>query len=195
MRKYRVIRFFARPFFKFFFRYRLEGKENIPEGAFVLCANHVANRDPFCIACAFKEPIRFVAKKELSTGAAGWLLRQLDVIYVNREQADLGAIRRCVSSLKDGVSIGIFPQGTRVHEKPDVSQTTDGVSMICNLGKADALPVALIYKSGYPKLFSPCRIVVGKPIPLGEIAAAGDRGAQSRYIFGRICELIDNDAN
>lgn len=193
MRRYRIIRAVARPFLKVFFRYKLEGKENIPDDTFVLVANHVAQRDPFCLACTFKEPIRFVAKTELNKGPVGWLLRQLNVIYINRDQADLGAIRQCVSTLKEGTSVGIFPQGTRVHEKAEASQTNDGVSLICNLGKMQALPVALIYKSGRPKLFSRCRVVVGKPIPLEEILAAGDRSEQSRYIFGKVCELIDND--
>lgn len=194
MRRYRFWRGLFRPFLKVFFRYKVENKENIPDVPFVLCANHVAQRDPFCLACGFKEPIRFVAKSELNKGPVGWLLRQLRVIYVNREQADLGAIRQCVSSLKDEhISVGIFPQGTRVHTKALPEQTTDGVSMICGLGKTGALPVALIYKSGTPKLFSPCRIVVGKYIPIEELLAVGDRGEQSRYIFTKVCELIDND--
>lgn len=196
MTMYGFARGLAKPFVKLIYRYRLEGAENIPEGEFVLCANHVSMADPICIACAFKRKIRFMTKSELKGGIVGKFLKSIRVIFVNREQADLGAIRQCVEALKSGDCVGIFPQGTRVRGKALPSQSMDGVSMICALGKAVALPVALIYirnKKGKPKLFRKSRIVVGKPISIAEFSSAGDRAAQSEYIFGKVCELIDND--
>ncbi|MBR6593767.1 MAG: 1-acyl-sn-glycerol-3-phosphate acyltransferase [Clostridia bacterium] len=192
MRRYKVIRAFALPFVKFFLRYKLENKEKIPDIPFVLCANHVSLADPVILACAFKTPVRFMAKSELNKGALGFVLRQLEVVYVNREQADLGAIRQCVGSLKEGTSVGIFPQGTRVEGQARAEQALDGIAMICALGKTGALPVALIYKKGRPKLFRRTRVVVGDFIPVEELASVGDRAAQSRYIFGKVCEMIDN---
>ncbi len=196
MRSYIIIRNIARPFIKVFFRYRVENKENIPDTPFILCANHVALRDAPCVACGISKPTRYMCKSELeSKPVAGWLLRKLRVIFVNRSKADLGSIRQCVDTVKAGHNVGIFPQGTRVKDGAKPEQAQEGVAMICSLTKAPVLPVALIYKKAKPRLFSPCRIVVGKPIPYEEYTAEKDRKAQAHYIFGKVCEIIDNDGN
>lgn len=192
---YGFARGIARPFVKLLFRYNLEGAENIPQGSFVLCANHVSLLDPVCIACAFKPKISFMAKTELNKGILGKLLKKAGMIFVNRKQADLGAIRQCVDVLKSGGSVGIFPQGTRVKGKAEASQGLEGASMICTLSRTQALPVAVIYPSGKAGIFRKTRLVVGKPVPIEEFAAVGDRTAQSQYIFGKVCEIIDNDEN
>ena len=192
---YGFARGMALPVVKLLYRCKLEGAENIPGGSFVLCANHVSMLDPVCIACTFKPKISFMAKSELNKGIIGRFFKSIRVIFVNREQADLGAIRQCVDVLKRGDSVGIFPQGTRVKGKAEASQGLEGISMICSLGKTQALPVAVIYKKGKPKLFRKSRVVVGKPIPLEEFTSAGDRTAQSRYIFGKVCDMLENDGN
>lgn len=192
MKRYKIIRALARPFIKAFFRYKVEGKENLPQGPYVLCANHVSMTDPMILACSLKPTIRFVAKSELKGGLMGFALRQLNVIYINRETADLGAIRQCLSVLKEGQVVGIFPQGTRIAGKPSADQAQEGVSMICTMGKVSAVPVAVVYEKGVPKFFRRTRIIVGKPIPVEEFKAVGDRAEQSKYIFGKVCELMDN---
>ncbi len=192
---YGFARAVARPFVKLLFRYKLEGKENIPEGPFVLCANHVSLLDPVCLVCAFKPKLSFMAKTELNKGVLGKILKKAGMIFVNRQQADLGAIRQCVDVLKNGGSVGIFPQGTRVKGKAEATQGLEGISMICTLGKAQALPVAVVYTKGKPKLFRKSRLIVGKPISLQEFASAGDRTAQSQYIFGKVCDIINNEGN
>ena len=123
------------------------------------------------------------------------LLRKLRVIFVNRSKADLGSIRQCVETIKAGHNVGIFPQGTRIKDGAKPEQAHDGIAMICGLTKATVLPVALIYKNSNPKLFSRCRVVVGKPIPYEEYSAIPNRTAQAQYIFGKVCEIIDNDGN
>ena len=179
MRSYIIIRNIARPFIKVFFRYKLENRENIPDSPFIICANHVSLSDPVCTACTITQPTRYMCK--------------LRVIFVNRQKADLGSIRQCVETIKAGVNVGIFPQGTRIREQAKPEQAQDGVAMICSLTKATVLPVALIYKNNKPRLFSRCRVVVGKPIPYEEYSSIADRKEQARYIFGKVCEILDND--
>lgn len=194
MKLFLAARAVLRPFLKLFFRYKVENKENIPDTAYIVCANHVALRDAFCIACCLPGATRFMCKSEFKKNPfLRILLNGAGVIYVNRSQADLGSIRQCVETVKAGINIGIFPQGTRVTGKATPEQTQDGIAMICSLTKAPVLPVALIYKSPKPRLFSRCRVVIGKPVYADEYKAAGDRTAQSRYIFGKVCEIIDND--
>lgn len=196
MRSYIILRNIARPFVKVFFRYKVENKENIPQSPFIICVNHVALRDALCTACTITAPTRYMCKSEFEKKPlVGSILRKLRVIFVNRAKADLGSIRQCVETVKAGHCVGIFPQGTRVKEQAKPEQAQDGVAMICSLTKAPVLPVALIYKSKKPRLFSRCRVVIGKPIPYEEYSALPDRKEQAHYIFGKVCEIIDNDAN
>ena len=58
---------------KLLFFVRIEGKENIPEGACVIMGNHRAWMDPFLLAmCARDREIRFMGKR--SSGAIRYLL-------------------------------------------------------------------------------------------------------------------------
>ena len=38
---------------------------------------------------------------------------QLRMIPVDRHHSDIGAIRACLKTLKDGHVLGVFPEGTR----------------------------------------------------------------------------------
>lgn len=194
MKSFLIARAVLRPFLKFFFRYKVENTENIPDTAYVVCANHVSLRDPFCVACSLPGAIRFVCKSEFKKNPVlRGLLNIAKVIFINRASADLGSIRTCVDTVKAGVNVAIFPQGTRVKEQAKPEQTQDGIAMICALTKAPVLPVALIYESYKPRLFTRCRVVLGKPVYPDEYKGLGSRAEQSRYIFGKVCEIIDND--
>lgn len=75
------------PFFSLAHPVRAQGRENIPEGGAVLCANHSALCDPIlvCFACTLRWMVRPMAKIELSrVPVLGWLLGKAGVIYVDR---------------------------------------------------------------------------------------------------------------
>ena len=78
------------------------GKENIPKGGAVICANHVHNSDPFYIVYSFhrKDKIWIMAKEEIRHyPVVGGLLEWLGfVIWVRRGKSDVGAVK---SSLKE----------------------------------------------------------------------------------------------
>ena len=51
-----------------FFKVRIEGKENIPpEGGYTLCANHRTYADPVFVGGATPHQLHFMAKAELFT--------------------------------------------------------------------------------------------------------------------------------
>ena len=47
MRLYKFLVSVVVPVFRLFFRVRITGKENMPDGATVVCANHTSMLDPF----------------------------------------------------------------------------------------------------------------------------------------------------
>ena len=191
---YSVARAIARPFVKIVLRYKVEGKDNIPQCPFFLAANHVALRDPVCVGCALKQKFRFIAKSDFEHKFfLGWFMRKVGVIFVNRNKADLGAIRTSVDAIKSGENVAIFPQGTRTRVKAAPEQALGGITLMCAMAKAPVLPVALDYGTYKPRLFfTKCRIIIGKPIPYEEYAAINDRKAQSEYVFGKVCELLND---
>ena len=68
MRKFYVTIFcIAWPFFSLFHPCRLIGKERLPEGGGLFCANHSGLSDPVCLIAAMghKRQIRVMAKAEL----------------------------------------------------------------------------------------------------------------------------------
>lgn len=111
------------PFFSLAHPVGARGRENIPEGGAVLCANHSALCDPIlvCFACTLRWMVRPMAKIELSrVPALGWLLGKAGVIYVDRGHADVHAVKEALKWLKEGQKLLVFPEGTRVRKGEDV---------------------------------------------------------------------------
>ena len=121
---YRLLYCIVWPFFNLCHPVRAIGRENLPEGGAVLCANHTALSDPLfiCFACTLRNKFRPMAKVELSkVPLIGWLLGKAGVIYVDRGHADVKAVKSALLCLKNHGNLLIFPEGTRVHEGEDVS--------------------------------------------------------------------------
>lgn len=77
------------PLFHIFYRIKIYGRENIPEGArFIVAANHISYLDPFIVSYAVKKPVAYMAKKELFEES--WLqtlcMDWLGAFAVNREK-------------------------------------------------------------------------------------------------------------
>lgn len=107
--------------------YKVKGKENIPkEGAFLLCANHRALRDPILLAAGCKRQLTFMAKDELfSKPFLGWLIKKLGAFPIKRGRGDAAAVMAAIKILKRGEPTLIFPEGTRIK---------DGTRMSVNSG-------------------------------------------------------------
>ena len=160
---YRFLCAVLRPVYGVLYPARVDGLEDIPaEGAFILCCNHIAARDPFYLAIREKRRyFHFMAKAELfEHKVVGAVLRGLDAFPVNRGHSDLNAVRTSMALLKDGHGLGIFPQGTR---SPDNSPTPmlDGVSMIALRSGAPVIPA---YIGGPYRLFHRTQISFGPPV-------------------------------
>lgn len=102
--------------FNLLYRIRITGKENIPENASLICANHSALTDPFYIALAYgkKRQLRIVAKAELfRIPVLSSFLRGLGMISVDRDAADVKSVKAILRCLKAGDTVALFPEGTR----------------------------------------------------------------------------------
>lgn len=137
------------------------GKENIPKGGAVICANHVHNSDPFYIVYSFhrKDKIWIMAKEEIHHyPVVGGLLEWLGfVIWVRRGKSDVGAVKSSLKALKGQEKLLIFPEGTR-HE--EIGEGKTGAAM---MAIRTGVPILPVYISPERKVFHRTKVYIGQP--------------------------------
>lgn len=142
------------------YNYRVIGREHIPEGGCVVIANHSQWADPVLVATALGNKHDFAAmgKKELfQIKGLGPLIIALGAFPVERNQADITAIKRALQAVRDGRKLLIFPEGTTRHKEGDAIK--EGAARIALKTKAPVLPV---YIPENKKFRSKVTVVIGE---------------------------------
>lgn len=150
------------PFFNLFRPLRVIGRENIPQGAAVICPNHTTIGDPFYVVFAFghRYPMRAMAKIQIMrVPFIGWILGKAGVFGVDRGHADMKAVKTALKFLREGNKLLMFPEGTRVHQGEDVSAKTGAAMFACRTG----VPLLPVYIQPQKRLFARNLVVIGKP--------------------------------
>ncbi len=143
------------PFFSLVHPCRLVGRERLPEGGALFCANHSSNADPVCLMLALgpRYQLRPMAKAELlRVPLLGPLLKRLGIFGIERGKSDVNAIKTAMRCLKGGEKVLMFPEGTRIR---------DGVDKYGHSGEAKAGAVMLAVRTGTPLV--PVYIPTKKP--------------------------------
>ena len=169
---YRLWYILVYAFFHIFYRLNVKGRENIPEGAALICANHSAYSDPLVIAFAFgiKYFMRFMAKIELMRiPVFGFLLKIAGTFGVNRGKSDVQAIKTALQTLKSGEKVAMFPEGTRVSESDAASAKTGAILLASKTGA----PIVPVYIPRKKKRFSTIDVVIGEPYVIERIKGGG----------------------
>lgn len=145
------------------YRFKVYGRERVPQGGMVVCGNHTAIVDPVLVAIALgpNSHISIMAKAELfKIPGLATLLRMLHAFPVQRGKNDVGAIKHSLKALKDGRQLILFPEGTRVHQGENVAAKTGAGMLSLRAG----VPVMPIYITPGRKAFRGCQLVFGTPI-------------------------------
>lgn len=118
--------------------FRIQNKEKIIEGPFVVVSTHSTWIEILYLGRALTpQQIYFMAKQELFKNKVfSWVLLHLGAFPVNREKPGPSAIKAPIKLLRSGKIVGIFPSGTR---------NTSNVQL-----KRGAVTIA--YKAGVPML-------------------------------------------
>lgn len=151
----RVGLFFWHPVF------RVTGRENIPEGRVIFCANHSSGSDPLWVLLAIRQPnlIRIMAKQELrKVPFIGWMMEKFRIIFVNRGGHDTAAVDACVRALKNDEKLLLFIEGTRCRNK-HVRAKTGAIRMAV----ASGAPILPVYITRNKTLFGPIDVIIGQP--------------------------------
>lgn len=158
---YRLFYTILFPLQKLIYPCRVSGRENIPEGAAIVCANHTSLIDPVLLGFAFghKRQLFFMAKAELfDIPVVGALLRMIGVFPVSRGETDIVSIRTTMKHLKNGEKVMMFPEGTRVAAEETVEAKTGAVRIAAKM----KVPIVPVFLTGNRKVFHVSKLVIGK---------------------------------
>lgn len=166
---------------------RVYGRENVPEGAALICPNHSNNVDPFLVCLAMGKSVfcRHLAKIQTkSIPIFGRIMEKLGSIFVNRGEQDIDAYKQCIRLLKGGEKLMVFPEGTRVHGDAVVEPKSGVIRMAAKTG----VPIVPVYLPRDKKIFRPCPIVIGEPYCV-QNAERGDYDRLAHELMDRIWAL------
>jgi 1-acyl-sn-glycerol-3-phosphate acyltransferase len=97
-------------------RIRVEGMENVPPGVCVFVANHVSNVDPLAVVPVIPKRVAILVKKELfRVPILATAMRLASFVPVDRRDPEAAAasVGTAVENLRCGVSLLVYPEGTR----------------------------------------------------------------------------------
>jgi 1-acyl-sn-glycerol-3-phosphate acyltransferase len=170
---YRIIGTLSIPVVKGLYRLRVRGLENVPEGGFVLAANHTSNFDPWPLGIPFlpDRQLRFMAKAELFNPVFAPILRAGGAFKVRRGEGDVEAMRTAVELVREGEIVVMFPEGTRQTKglvKRHTARPHTGAARIALTANAPLVPAAI---GGTDRLLrlGPLRVAYGPPIDLSDL--------------------------
>ena len=158
---------------KLLYRLRATGLEHVPDGGFVLAADHTSNFDPWPLAMPFypRRQLRFMAKSELFNPILKPILVGGGAFPVRRGAADLDAINRAVELVRDGEIVVMFPEGTRRSKgfrKTREARAHTGAARIALTAGAPLVPAAIKGTDRLTRL-GPLRVAYGLPIPVDDL--------------------------
>lgn len=171
-------RFWSRSIFRIcpWWKVKVEGLENIEKGkSYIVMSNHQAMLDiPLLYVLPFN--FKWVSKREVyKIPIFGTVLWMHGDIAIERGGAASAKkmVSQCDAMLKRGVSVILFPEGTRTKDGK-VNRFMPGASILAKKSKVEILPVAIngtfeAFKDG--KITTPHTFTVRimKPISLEEI--------------------------
>ena len=151
---------------------RVIGKENVPTKPVVVVANHQSTWETYALYHLLY-PVCTVLKKELTyIPIFGWLLLWSRPIVIDRKKkatAMKEILRQGRNRLNDGLSVLIFPEGTRVPTTETRSHMPGGAMLAAKSG-VDVLPVVHNAGAHWPahklaKIPGEIVVKIGAPVP------------------------------
>jgi 1-acyl-sn-glycerol-3-phosphate acyltransferase len=189
-------------FTKFWCRARREGITTVPRtGPVILASNHTTGIDPIVIQGTTPHRLVsfLVAREYYKQPVAGWFMRQVDCVPIDRASPGKSFLSGSLNLLKRGGCLGIFPQGTYVGPDEEQPEAKYGIGLLALRTDASVIPCHISgtrYRSNPFAAFfvrHAVRIKYGRPIDLTEYRAqARDRAAArevTELIMARINEL------
>jgi len=161
------------PVVKGLYRLRARGLDHIPEGGFVLAANHTSNFDPWPLGIPFlpRRQLRFMAKAELFNPILAPILRAGGAFKVRRGEGDVDAMRTAAELAREGEIVVMFPEGTRRKKglrKKFEARPHTGAARIALSADVPLVPAAIGGTDRLSRL-GPLSVAYGEPIDVSDL--------------------------
>ena len=185
------------PVFKFLFRGKLVGKNNIPKlNSYIIVSNHGSLLDPPFLGHALGVKVSFMAKNELfKIPILSQIIRACGAYPVKRGTIDKNSIVTASNRLLNNQVIGIFIDGTR-QSNGYVNKPKKGAALIASKTQKLLLPVAIVnthklvsFKFFIPQ-FTQVIIKIGKPINFPQTSSKKDIELVTYILKDQINSLI-----
>jgi 1-acyl-sn-glycerol-3-phosphate acyltransferase len=176
---YRAVRLAGVPLLRLCFRFKVEGRENIPRsGNYIVIANHLNWLDEFALLLLFPvEPrLHFLADPTIlvTRRFQWWLIRTTGgyVPVVRDRHGDRALFEHVDRCLDAGGAVAIFPEGNYGPKEGELMPFKKGFAHFAIKSGVVVVPVAL---SGTKDLWfrKRIRVVIGNTLPVGGRDAAG----------------------
>lgn len=162
---------------------RIEGAEHIPErGGAVIATNHTGYYDFMLTGTGplihGDRLVRFMAKKSVfEKPVLGKILHAMQHVPVDRENGS-SAVDAAVRNVRDGLLVGIFPEGT-ISRSFELADFKTGAARIAAQADAPLIPCVIwgshrIWTKDLPKQWRGVPVIVryGAPVPISGDAEA-----------------------
>ena len=143
---YKVLRSLIQIITPLFMRVEVHNPEKIPTtGGCIAASNHLGRLDAIMPFYLIKRDdiILFVAEKYERYAIFRWLGRKLDAIFVDRFNADIGALRTTLKRLQQGQLLVVAPEGTR-SKSMALNEAHQGVVYLAAKAGVPIIPAAAV---------------------------------------------------
>ncbi|MBI4617669.1 MAG: AMP-binding protein [Planctomycetes bacterium] len=152
---------------------RVEGRERLPAGPFVLVSNHTSYADVLVLSAVLPRGPSYVAKREfLGSALARIPLARLGALFVERFDAEQGVedAKHVSDAVAAGATLAVFPEGT-FQRRPGLLPFRTGAFAIAAERRLPVVPVALrgtrsvlVDSQWFPR-WGEVAVTIGEPIP------------------------------
>jgi len=134
--------FVFRVIYRFYFGWRVFNADRVPQtGGVILASNHASFLDPPLVGTGLMRSINYLARENLFRfPVMGWVLRQWQVVPVDRDGGGAAGLRAILDRLLAGGAIILFPEGTRTRDGK-LQPARSGIGLTVIKSSAPVVPV------------------------------------------------------
>lgn len=177
----------------------VEGYDNIPKDEAVLfVGNHTSLYDIIVTYPLMKRPTGYIAKKEIKKiPFLSWWMYFVNCIFLDRKdpREGLKSVLHAADLIKSGVSIFLFPEGTRSKDGK-LHEFKDGGMKIATKSGCPVIPVGItgtsdLFERQFPRIkSSKVKVVFGEPIYTKDMSRAQQK-TLSQTVHDEVARLTN----
>lgn len=176
------------------YRLRAKGREHLPEGGYVLAANHNSSFDPWPLGLTLfpRRYLRFMGKSELFWTPLKQIVTAAGAFPVRRGERDAAALETAAQLCREGHIVVMFPEGTRRKKgmrKRYEARAHTGAARIALEAGVPLVPAGIVGTDRLGRL-ARLRVAYGPPVPLDDLAGREDAAqVATERLMAAIAEL------